>query len=327
MPKLAALVSVVVPVHNASAYLQAFVQELSAVLAGHFQDYEIILVDNASSDDSVALVESLQKALQNLLLLRLARRVDNEVALSAGLDNCIGDFVITLDPACDPPELIPQMVQLARQGKEIIYAVAETQRRGALPGWLQHKFYDAFQGITHSTVPDNFSTYRLLTRRLLNFVLQNEDRHRLFKVIPALAGFPHAELAYRPAGTRPATPLPLALFKGLDIIFSISIKPLRLVTFTALVMAALNLLYTVYVLFIALFKENVAEGWITLSLQTSGMFFLLSLILAILAEYIFRMMESMQRRPLYQIAEESYSKVLTHQRRLNVVSSEPEAKA
>lgn len=316
-------VSVIVPVSNAAAYISDYIKELAEVLETQFKDYEIILVDNACVDETPSIIATLQQTVQNILYFRLSRSGELDIAITAGLDNCIGDFIITLNPLSDPPPLIPEMVTLSQQGYEIVYGIYTTQtQQSFLFNWLYKRFHYLFQNMTGSSLPENFTTYRLMSRQVLNYVLQNEDRHRLLKVIPALGGFKHITLNYVSLEHAPRTPTLTALLKGIDVIFSSSIKPLRLVTFTALTMGMLNLLYTLYIVLIAVFKENVAEGWITLSLQSSGMFFLLSLILAILSEYIFRMMESMYKRPLYQITEERMSNVLTQRQRLNVVSSE-----
>ncbi|OQW90394.1 MAG: hypothetical protein BWK79_20015 [Beggiatoa sp. IS2] len=313
-------VSVIIPVFNAAPYITAYIEALAQIVENQFKDYEIILVDNACVDETLTVITTLQQTVQNILYFRLSRSGELDIAITAGLDNCIGDFIITLNPLCDPPELIPEMVTLGQQGYEIVYGIDTTQtQQRSLFNWLYRKFHRIFQNMTGSSLPENFSTYRLMSRQVLN---QNEDRHRLLKVIPALGGFKHITLNYIPLNPTDRTPVFTALFKGLDIIFSSSIKPLRLVTFTALTMGILNLWYALYIVLIAVFKENIAEGWITLSLQSSGMFFLLSLILAILSEYIFRMMENMYKRPLYQITEEKVSNVLTHRQRLNVVSSE-----
>ena len=332
MSKQDVLVSVIIPLHNAVSYISDYVHELGEILENHFKNYEIILIDDGCTDETVSTIYTLQTELKNLLLFRLSRHFGVDIALTAGLDNCIGDFVITLNPITDPVTLIPEMVSLGQQGHEVVYGVMHSdminsQQRGKFAHFLYQKFYQYFDKLTDSAIPENFSSYRMCTRHVLNYVLQHEDRHRLLKVIPALAGFKHTQVTYMPlmrAGYSQTTPLLPALFKGIDIIFSTSIKPLRIVTFTAIGMAVLNMLYTVYILLIALFKQDVAEGWITLSLQSTGMFFLLSVILAILSEYIFRMMESTHKRPLYQITEERFSGVLTHRQRLNVVSSEKE---
>jgi glycosyltransferase involved in cell wall biosynthesis len=321
-------VSVIVPIDNAASYIADYVKTLAHLLETHFKDYEIILVDNACIDETPAILATLQHTIQNILYFRLSRSGDMDIAITVGLDNCIGDFIITLNPLYDPPHLIPEMVTLGQQGYEIVYGVYTTDsqtQQGFWFHWLYKKFHAIFQNMTGSTLPENFSTYRLMSRQVLNYVLQHEDRHRLLKVIPALGGFKHITLNYVSLdyyGAPRKTPILTALLKGLDVIFSSSIKPLRLVTFTAFTMGMLNLLYALYIVFIAIFKDDVAEGWITLSLQSSGMFFLLSLILTILSEYIFRMMESMYKRPLYQVTEERFSNVLTQRQRLNVVSSE-----
>src|ERR1700709_290880 len=100
-------ISVIVPLRNAAPYIENVVLEIERVLRGSFRHYELVLVDDASSDETVKIIQRLQKNVENVQLYCLNRLSGLNVALVAGLDNSIGDFVITLDAASDPLDLIP----------------------------------------------------------------------------------------------------------------------------------------------------------------------------------------------------------------------------
>src|SRR5665213_1688031 len=104
-----AFVSVVIPITDAVRQLDEFVSRLNSVMQANFRSYEIVLIDNGSSDDTVARIQALQRTTPNLQLYILNRRNEFEVAVVAGLDNSIGDFVFTLNYQTDPIELLVEM--------------------------------------------------------------------------------------------------------------------------------------------------------------------------------------------------------------------------
>src|SRR5438874_6841554 len=104
------LVSVVTTVRDASSYIDDFIREADATLAPRFKDYEILIVDNGSRDDTVEKIERMQRNIKNIQLYCLATPIRREIDILAGIDQAIGDIVITMDAVYDPPQLIPQMV-------------------------------------------------------------------------------------------------------------------------------------------------------------------------------------------------------------------------
>src|SRR5258706_13526044 len=117
------LVSVVTTVRDASPYIEDFIREADDALGPRFKDYEILIVDNGSRDDTVEKIERMQRSVKNIQLYCLATPIRREIDILAGIDQAIGDIVITMDAVYDPPQLIPQMVDAFQAGAEIVYGL------------------------------------------------------------------------------------------------------------------------------------------------------------------------------------------------------------
>ncbi len=323
------LVSVVSPIQNAEGWIANYLHDIFALLSAEFKDFEIVLLDNVSSDRTVEIVEQLQQELKNIQLYCLARSIPHESAFVVGLEQAIGDVVITLDVAYDPIAPILEMVQMVYgstgKGADIIYGLRSDRlerRPFSLYNWLSKAFFRVYRSITKENLPIAASTLRLYTRRALNSFLDNGDRYSLFPVIGAFSGLRYRTFNYDRIN-RTGQPISQsysgAVSRAFRLIFLSSHYPLRLLSITALAGAFLNVIYSIYILLVNLFKSKVAEGWTTLSLQNSVMFFILFLILAVLSEYVARLVMASQNRPFYLVTRESRSLVLIRKNEINVV--------
>lgn len=318
-------VSVTAPLHDDADILEPFVEEVVRVLKAGYQNFEVVLVDDGSTDRTAEVVAPLLKRLECVRYLRLSRSFGQEIAVLAGLDVVIGDVVVVIQPESDPPELIPRFVSEARKWNGIVCGVRATH---AGDPWLYSLGRVAFGGLLRRMLgidlPSNATLFMALTRQTLNAVIQIKDKSRALRIFGTLVGFPLHYLEYAPKCRR-ARPRPRRLHDGIDraisLIVTNSTKPLRWVALMGVLASALNLLYIVYVFLIAVFKERVAEGWITTSLTHSFMFLFLFMILSVLAEYIAQVLIETRDRPPYFIAEEQSSSVmLLDEERRNVVS-------
>jgi glycosyltransferase involved in cell wall biosynthesis len=315
-------ISVIVPIRDAARYVEETIIDLDRLVGGLFRHYEIVLVDDASSDATVDIIQRIQKTVGNIQAYCLNRRSGFDIALIAGLDNSIGDFVITLNVETDSYALIPRLWEKAQQGNEFVCGVRTDQIRGRLNSRLNRWFYRAFNAFTGITIPSGVSDLRLYSRRVVNYVTQNNDRHLLLKVLPFFVSHRVATIEYaallRDGGFGNRS-LSTSLVTAVAILLASSIQPLRLLTLIAILASSLSLLFAIYVVAIALFKQHVVEGWISLALPMAVMFFLMSVILGILSEYIYMLSQQSGNRPVYTIAQESTSSVMEIQRKLNVV--------
>jgi len=318
-------VSLIMRVRDAEAFLEAALERAVGVMEQNFDYYEIVVVDDASVDRTLEIVQAIQKRARNIQLYRLARRKGDNIAIIAGLDHAVGDMAVVLDPWLDPPEAIPSMVDLAIGGASIVYALPrERLESSSLRNRLTNQFLHGLARLNEVDVPLAISSYRLFSRSVLNFILEPADRHRTLMIAPAMSGFPYATIEYDRLVRDADNPRPgrrASLWKALDLTFSSSVRPLRIVTTLALGICGLTFLYAVYVILTVMLKEDVASGWASLSLQVSGLFCLVCLLLAVLGEYLLQVLEVTTRRPLYTISRQAHSSLVDYAPRLNVVAT------
>lgn len=317
-------ISVVAPLYNDSAIVAAFMTEVMTVLQVSYTNYELILVDDGSVDDTAAKVTSLLNTYDCIRLIRLSRKFGTEIAIAAGLDSAIGDFVVIMLPESDPPQRIPEIVQQARNGYGVVFGVRKD--RSGEPLWMRAGvtlFYWSANRLFKLSLPKNATSFRVLSRQVVNAVTQIKDKSRYLRIFSSCVGYSSQSFLYQPIspyGKRKTKGFFEAVSLALGIIVTNSTHPLRFVSWLGLIAGTFNVLYVGYIVAIYLFKKDVAPGWTTLSLQTAGMFFFVFLILTSLSEYIGRISEESKERPLYYILEERNSSILlADQERRNIV--------
>jgi polyisoprenyl-phosphate glycosyltransferase len=321
------LLSVVLVVRNQSSELHPILADVIATIAPLVSDYELIVVDNASEDDSVKTLKQLTSAegLPNLQVYALTKEVDSDTASWVGLENALGDFVAVIDPLTDDINFLPTMLDHAVSGADVVFAANERKPRQSLAYRACIRVFDMlykrFNGIRLSKEAPQ---YRILSKRVVSFILQHPLPAVTYRHLPATGGFTRENLSYS-AHPKPTSTKRLgeSIERGVRLLVSTTRAPMRMVTSLSLFSAVTNLLYSVYVIAIALLKSDVAPGWATLSLQQSGMFFLMSLVLLVLGEYILHMARLSNEGPPYHVAQEFTSTVMKRRQKLNI--EEPKA--
>lgn len=308
MKQQSIFVSVVAPVCHAEGYVESFVLDCLAVLRAHYRDLELIIIDDASTDGTMAVCSRLCQGNPELRVVRLARRYGRDVAFVAGLDTAIGDYIVLLRPGIDPPAEIPAMVQLATEGAGVVTAVDRGRRSD---GPLSRMLRRLFHGYTNRALGLNYihrgTVFQVLSRAAAVAAARVRSKQPSFPLLSSQIGYGGASHPYVPLKP-PAGAGDDGLFskidRGITILVHSSIAPLRLVSYLGVFVGLLNLAYAGYVVVINLVKDQVAEGWTTLSLQLSGMFFFLFVVLVVLCEYVGRTLTESIDRPLYTVAEE-----------------------
>jgi hypothetical protein len=285
-------------------------------------DFELILVDNASENVPPGWFEALVSAegLPNIQVYRLIHSVDYDIAAWVGVENSIGDFVLVFNPFLDSLSILPAALDEAAKGRELVLIRnAAPAAQNGVERLLAEMFRKTFNWLSELDLREDAASYRLMSKRIVAYLLQQPRPALRYRTLPAAAGFSRATLTYsnpRPAGGRRS--LWRRMREAMRLVLANTFAPIRIMSVTALAGAALNVLYSVYVLVIALLKPDVAPGWVTLSLQQSGMFFLLSAMIFILSEYLMHTLKWMMGGPQYFVASEMTSAVLTRHKKLNV---------
>jgi glycosyltransferase involved in cell wall biosynthesis len=317
-------VSVVAPIHNPGPMLESFVATVGNLLARDYRYYEIILVDDGSTALDPDRVHRLLDSRPNVRLLHLSREFGEQQAIFAGLDVALGDFVLTIAPGADPPELIPQFLKLARDGADVVLGVRTSRDHDAW--WLRlgaRFFYGYVRRVLRLDLPANATHYRCLSRQAVHGMAQVRRGTMRLRVFTSYVGFSPRFIAYEQIGATRISHLrsPVeAVATAMALIMDNSPHPLRLVAGVGVIAAILNLGYAAYVIVVYLVRREVAPGWATLSLTSATQFFALALMIAVLCEYVGRLSTRLQDTPKFYVRGEETSRVMLERDRRNVVT-------
>jgi len=314
--------SVVFVVQDQSPELEAMLADAASIISPIVTDYELIIVENASNDDSVLVLKALtsEQGQPNLQVYALTKEVDLDTASWVGVENALGDFVAVIDPWVDDVNFLPAMLDKAVSGADVVFAT--NQQKHTQSFYYQfasktfNRLYEMLYGVN---LEKDAPQYRVLNKRVINFILQHSQPSISYRHLPASGGFARINLNYNKAPLKAHQKrLGESVDRGMRILVSSTRAPMRLVTSLSLFGAVANLFYSGYVVAVAILKTDVAPGWISLSLQQSGMFFLISLVLLVLGEYILHMASLSNEGPLYFVGQEFVSVRMTHRERLNI---------
>jgi polyisoprenyl-phosphate glycosyltransferase len=314
-------ISVVSVLWNDQDCIEPFLRDVARVLQTHYTDHEIVLVDHGSSDQTLAIVDRLLAEIPWIRLIRLVGSGAEDTAWAAGVENAIGDFVVLMSPNEDPAELIVTGVERCRAGTDIIVGVAENpspQFRARLRrlGWRIAERLMRHEGSPYAT------RFHVLSRRAVNAILRSgKQRYRFWLRFPR-TGYPIAELPYRrsPRTDRErCVPLTLEVRRGIAVLVFNSMWPLRAASLLGVLGSVGAFLIALYGIFIRVLKQDVVEGWTTLTLFIASMFFLNFLVLACLLEYLSRFLDDRSDQRDYEVLWERHSSVVAEDPRVNVI--------
>jgi glycosyltransferase involved in cell wall biosynthesis len=305
-------ISVVAPAYNEEEVLVEFYRRVVSVLDATGAEYEVVLVNDGSRDQTLAIMLSLQKMDPRVSVIDLSRNFGKEIALTAGLDHTKGDVVVVLDSDLqDPPELIPEMIGVWRDGYDIVYGV-RSHRDGET--WLKRTtakyFYRLIQAVSRVAIPNDTGDFRLMSRRAVLQLLRLREEHRFMKGLFAWIGFPAKPIYYRrdarAAGETKWNYWNLWNF-ALEGITSFTVAPLKVATYLGLAVAMLALLYGVFVVWKALVFGDAVQGYPSLMAVILFLGGVQLISVGVLGEYIGRIFNEVKRRPLYLLNRKQLS--------------------
>ena len=297
------LLSVVAPVYNEVATVEQFYARVCTALEG--LQFEIVLVDDGSTDGSDAELEKLAGTDPRVRVVQLSRNFGHQTALTAGLDHARGDAVVMLDADLqDPPELIPRMLDHWRAGCDVIYAVRE-QREGESRFKLTTArwFYSLFDRLAQVELQHNSGDFRMLDRRALDALLSMRERNRFLRGMTVWVGYRQAAVPYtrdaRYAGVTKYT-LPKMLRFSLDAISSFSHRPLQLATLLGFVISTLAFIAIPLVILLRILGSYL-PGFSSLTIAVLLLGGIQLIAIGIIGEYVGRIYDEVKGRPLYLV--------------------------
>lgn len=319
------IISLVVLTYNDSDIVLSRLLKIKKELVKTKVNFEILVVDNASKDKTVREILSLKSLRQVTRILVLSKTYDAEVALTAGLDSCIGDITILFSLYVDPVNVIPQLITRLAEGANIV--VGQTDEPMVKVSRLSQTLLNLSQRLS-STDWIYRSNYSLaLDRKAVNAIIRTRRKSRNFSYINSLIGLTRATLKYKPLSrfqNRIKKENFLSLSKTiLDTVISNSFKPLRALSLLGMLFSILYLFYVTVIVILYFFfnqKQLIPKGWVTVSTVLGTMFFILFSTLALLAEYVIRILAETRQEPFYFVSEEiNKSTILPKPKQLNIV--------
>jgi dolichol-phosphate mannosyltransferase len=307
------LLSVVAPVYNEEATLEPFYSSVCSALEG--LQFELVLVDDGSSDRSPAILSELAANDPRVHVVFLSRNFGHQTALTAGLDHARGDAVVMLDADLqDPPELIPRMLDHWRAGCDVVYAVrqerdGESRFKLATARW----FYRLFDKLAQVDLVHNSGDFRLLDRRPLDALLSMRERSRFLRGMTVWVGYTQAAVPYdrdpRYAGETKYTLSKMLRF-SLDAISSFSHRPLQLATMFGFIVSTLAFV-AIPVVIVLRIVGSYLPGFSSVTLAVLLLGGIQLIAIGIIGEYVGRIYDEVKGRPLYLVRT-----------RLNVIEDE-----
>lgn len=298
-------ISCVIPVYNEEANIRAFIRDLYPFLQKMTQNFEIIIVDDGSLDQTLSCVRELMPEF-GVKLLGFSRNFGKEIALTAGLDHCQGEVVVLIDADFQHPiELIQTFIQHWGEGYDMVYGVRKNRdTESRLKRNFARLFYWIMGKITKISIPSNAGDFRLLDRKVINSLKTFHERSRFMKGLYAYVGFKKMAVPYdvkeRASGQ---SSLGFSRLTELAItgITSFSDAPLRVWGFVGFIISVISLIYAIYIIADTLINGASLPGYPTLAVAIIFFGGIQLMSIGILGEYIARIFTEVKQRPNYII--------------------------
>jgi len=300
--------SVVAPVFNEIESISAFCTKVTEVMGPLENAWELVLVDDGSTDGSTDAIRELAAENSHIRPIIFARNFGHQIAVTAGLDYARGDAVIIIDADLqDPPEVILGLIEKWKEGYQVVYAVRR-KREGESKFKLATAalFYRLIQRITDVKIPLDTGDFRLLDRKVVNVMGQMRERHRFLRGMSAWVGYRQIGVEYdrkeRFAGST-KYPFKKMLQLALNAITSFSYFPLQMATYIGFVSAGLSIIAIPVVIALRLSNRAELSGQATTLISVLFLGGVQMITLGILGEYIGRIYDEVKGRPLYIVSE------------------------
>lgn len=298
-------ISVVIPIFNEKDNIPDLYKRLHKVVSKITKSYEIIFVNDGSSDNSLAKIHELRKKNKSIKVINFSRNFGHMSAVSAGLKYSEGTKVVVMDADLqDPPEIISELYRKSDK-YDVVYAVKKNRKEGPTMTILFKAFYFIQSKLTALPIPTDAGTFSLIDRKVVNILNSLPEKNKFFSGLRAWSGYAQSSVVYergkRVKGNRKSMSSLFSL--ALDGIFSFSYAPLRLASFLGFVFATISFVMIVLVLIARLFFGLGIVGWA--STMTAVLFIggIQLITLGIIGEYLARIYDEVKNRPEYVISE------------------------
>jgi len=304
-PKL----SIVVPCYNEALTLETLHGRVTAAAKAEVgEDYELVLINDGSKDDSWSIMRRLSQSDPRLVAINLSRNHGHQLALTAGLDLCAGQQILIIDADLqDPPELLGDMRKMmAAEDADVVYAVRRKREGETLfKKATAAAFYRLLDRVTDTPIPLDTGDFRLMSRRALDAFLALPEQARFIRGMVAWIGFRQVPFPYdraeRFAGET-NYPLSKMLRLAFDAMTGFSTKPLTFASHVGLALTGASFLLLIYIAF-GFFSGSAVPGWTSLAFIVVLLGAVQMFVLGMIGEYLGRLYVESKRRPLYLVSD------------------------
>jgi glycosyltransferase involved in cell wall biosynthesis len=303
------ILSIVIPCYNEETCLNELYDRVSvAAQQAVSENYEIVLVNDGSSDASWAAMCRLHDIDARVIAINLSRNHGHQMALTAGLDLCRGTEILIIDADLqDPPELLSEMrYAMHAHGADVIYAVRRTRAgEGIFKRATAIGFYRLLTRLTDTAIPEDTGDFRLMSRRALLAFLAMPEQARFVRGMVAWIGFKQVPFPYdRQERFAGSTKYPIAKMMKLafDAVTGFSTAPLRLASHLGLILTIACLLFILYIV-IAWFNGSTVDGWASTTVIILALGAVQMFVLGMIGEYLGRLYLQSKGRPLYLVSD------------------------
>lgn len=298
--------SIIIPVHNEKECLKELYRKLTDVLKNVDNDYEIIFINDGSTDNSLEILNELNQENEKIKIIDFSRNFGHQMALTAGLKYASGEAIITMDADLqDPPEIIPQMIEKWKQDYKVVYGLRkERQGESIFKKMTALGFYRLINKLSQTNIPVNAGDFRLIDRQVVESLKSIKEQHRFLRGLISWTGFKQTGVEFiRPARFAGTTHYPFKkmLKFALDAIYSFSTLPLKLCIYLGFLTTLISIGCGIWALIMHFFFESTVQGWTSLIIIVLFLGGIQLITLGIIGEYVGRTYEESKKRPLYLI--------------------------
>ena len=299
--------TLIVPINNEEENIPLLVKRLNKLNINY--NYEILFVDDGSVDASWSVIKKLNLINNKIKGISFSRNFGHQIALSAGIDNCNGEFAIMMDGDLQhPPEHIPRMIELYESGQDVVQMVKENQgKRGLIQKISSYFFYTIFKKISGVKISNNVSDFRLISKKVINEIKKFNEKERFVRGIVNWVGFNYVEVRYkvenRRYGKSKYNIFALTRLSSFGV-FGFSSFPLNISFYLGILFSLLSFMFGIYaIIFRLISPEFVPVGYTDIIVMITFIGGIQFIFLGILGSYISKIFDQVKNRPTYVVNE------------------------
>jgi len=311
MPKK---ISIVIPIYNEEENIHELHKRLTAVLEKissnegiHIDSYEIIMVDDGSTDNSWSIIKTIHEKDTRAKGISFSKNFGHHISITAGLDYASGDAVVLMDGDLqDPPEEIPKLFEKLKQGYDLVYGIRQQRRDPVLKKVSSYLFWWLLRRFSGVDIPQGQTMLRIMSRRLVDTIKEMREHARFVHGMMAWAGFKSITVEVKHAERlkgKSKYNIPKMFKLAFHAVTSFSTVPLRLATYTGLVSSFISIIAGIYFIYLKIFHNIPVLGYASIMVSIFFVGGIQLLVLGIFGEYLGRTYQEVQRRPLYILKE------------------------